>query len=113
MKDILLGLNKTPGVLGSAYLHGDREIADLGEAVGGIEALPLARKAADVLRGWSADGGAPLEAAVFAGTEGRILVRAAGGGYLVAFAENDSAAGLLKMRMRDAAKEMNAGTTTV
>lgn len=107
MKEILLGLNKTPGVLGSAYLNGDTEVADLGEAVGGFAALPLAKKAAEVCRQWAADGGDAVDTAVFVGTEGRIVVRSAGGGYLVAFAENDAAAGLLKMRMRDAAKEMN------
>lgn len=110
MKELLLSLNKTPGVLGSAYLCGENEVADLGEAIGGAAALPLARKAAGVFGDWEANGGAPISAAVFVGTEGRVLVRAAGSGYLVAFAENDAAAGLLKMRMRDAAREMNGET---
>ncbi|HEY3412891.1 MAG TPA: hypothetical protein VGM51_07520 [Armatimonadota bacterium] len=108
MKTVLQSLNKTPGVLGSAYLCGETEVADFGEAIGGAAALPLARRAADACRRWVEGGGTPLDAAVFVGTEGRLVVRTAGQGHLVAFAENDAAAGLLKMRMRDAAAQMKA-----
>ena len=106
MKTVLQALNKTPGVLGSAYLCGETEVADLGEAIGGASALPLARRAADACKKWIDDGGTPLDTAVFVGTEGRLVVRTAGEGHLVAFAENDAAAGLLKMKMRDAAAAM-------
>lgn len=108
MKRVLQGLNKTPGVLGSAYLCGDTEIADCGDAIGGEGALPLARRAAEAFRQWAKDGKTSLDAAVFVGAEGRLLVRAAGKGCLVAFAENDAAAGLLNMKMRDAARAMES-----
>lgn len=108
MKSVLQTLNKTPGVLGSVYLCGETEVSDFGEAIGGSAALPLARRAAAACREWIDDGGTPLDTAVFVGTQGRLVVRTAGDGHLVAFAENDAAAGLLKIKMRDASAAMKA-----
>lgn len=106
MKAVLQALNKTPGVLGSAYIADVEEVSDFGESIGVAEGLDLSRRSADAAAEWAAKAHEPLEGAVFIGTAGRIVVRMAGKGVLVAFAENDSAAGLLKIRMREAAATM-------
>jgi predicted regulator of Ras-like GTPase activity (Roadblock/LC7/MglB family) len=103
MKKYLQTLNKTPGVLGSAYLGSGEDVVDCGEAIGGAQAVVLARRAAEAYSAWMAQSSATLDMAVFVGAEGRLVLHSAGAGVLVAFAENDAAAGLLKMRMREAA----------
>lgn len=107
MKELLMSLNRTPGVLGSAYVDGDFAVCDMGDSLGGSAALPLAERAAEACQAWrTARPDPPLEAAVFVGTTGRILVRPIGAGMLVAFAENDASAGMLRVRMREMADQM-------
>jgi len=105
MNELLYVLNKTPGVLGSVWLEGGRVAFDMGEAVGGAEAVPLAERAAEACRAWIADGRL-LETATFSAERGRLLLRAVGDGMLVVFAESDAGAGLIKVRMREMAEKM-------
>jgi predicted regulator of Ras-like GTPase activity (Roadblock/LC7/MglB family) len=108
MKEYLHSLNKTPGVLGSAYLGAGEDVVDCGEAIGGARALTLAKRAVEACSAWMEQSSARLDTAVFVGSEGRLVLQSAGSGVLVAFAENDAAAGLLKMRMREAASAIAA-----
>ncbi|HEY3267900.1 MAG TPA: hypothetical protein VGM37_13295 [Armatimonadota bacterium] len=104
-------LNKTPGVLGSAYVNGAEVSGDFGESIGGQDAADMARAAARIWREWLlATPSAPKDAAVFVAETGRLVLRAAGSGTLLAFAENDASAGLLKLRMRDVAEQIAAET---
>lgn len=114
MKELLMSLNRTPGVLGSAYVDGDFSVCDMGDSLGGSAALPLAERAAEACRAWqTARPDHPLEAALFVGSIGRILVRPIGSGMLVAFAENDASAGMLRVRMREVADQISsAGSRT-
>lgn len=111
MKELLSTLNRTPGVLGSAYLAGDVTVYEMGDALGGSEALPLAQRTAEACQAWrAARPDQPLEAAVFVGAAGRILARPVGDGMLVAFAENDASAGVLRVRMRETADRITTAT---
>jgi predicted regulator of Ras-like GTPase activity (Roadblock/LC7/MglB family) len=107
MTDLLYALNKTPGVLGSAWLEGDRVEFDMGEAIGGPEAAPVAHRAAEACRAWM-QGGGPLETAVFTAERGRLLLRVVGDGMLVVFTEADAATGLVKVRMRETAEQIQS-----
>jgi len=108
MKECLQSLNRTPGVLGSAYVDADTTVFDMGESLGGAEAAPLVRKAAEACSSWmNAQPRLPLETAVFVGASGRIVVRPAGAGVLVAFAENDASAGLLRLKLREIADQIS------
>lgn len=107
MNDLLYALNKTPGVLGSAWVEGDRVEFDMGEAIGGPDAAPIAQRAADACRGWINEG-RPMETAVFTAETGRLLLRAVGDGMLVVFTEADAASGLVKVRMRETAERMQS-----
>ena len=98
---LLQWLNKTPGALGCAYVDGDTLLFDMGEAIGGESAVPLARRAAEAFWQWfGTDEQDRLESATFVGHSGRLVAQAAGGAVLVAFAENEASAGLLRVRMR-------------
>lgn len=100
--DLLSELNKVPGVLGSAYVTNDTVVSDLGEAVGGEQAAERCREVVAACRNWSAlSGGAAVDRAVFVGEHGRIVVQPAGAGTLVAFTENATSAGLLRLKMRE------------
>ncbi len=109
MKGLLMSLNRTPGVLGSAYVGAEASVCDMGDSLGGSAALPLAERAAEACRAWRASRpDHPLEAAVFVGSRGRILARPVGAGVLVAFAENDASAGMLRVRMREIADKISS-----
>lgn len=107
ISELLYTLNKTPGVLGSAWVEGEKVESDMGEAIGGPEAAAVAQRAANACRTWIQAGGA-LESAVFTAENGRLVVRAVGDGMLVAFTEPDAAAGLVKVRMRETAEQMQS-----
>jgi predicted regulator of Ras-like GTPase activity (Roadblock/LC7/MglB family) len=84
----------------------------VGEALGGPAALPWAQRTAEACREWvESRHGMPLETAVFVGTLGRIVARPAGAGLLVAFAENDASAGLLRVRLREIAEQVTGDGT--
>jgi predicted regulator of Ras-like GTPase activity (Roadblock/LC7/MglB family) len=105
MNELLYELNKTAGILGSAWLEGDTVFSDMGEAIGGPEAVEVARRAAGACRAWVASG-LPLETATFTAERGRLLVRAVGDGMLVVFTESDTASGMVKVRMREIAAQI-------
>lgn len=107
MTELLYALNKTPGVQGSAWVEGERVDFDMGEAIGGSNAAPVARRAAEACRAWMKEG-RTLESAIFSAERGRLLVRVVGSGTLVVFAEADAAAGLVKVRMREAAEQIGS-----
>lgn len=107
MKELLDTLNRTPGVLGSAFVRGEMAVCDIGDALGGSEALPLARRAAEACRAWQDQRPEKaLESVVCVGARGRIVVWPVAGGALMAFAENDASAGILRLRMKEAAQKI-------
>lgn len=112
MIDRLRSLNRTPGVLGSAWIGEDSEIFDMGEAIGGAEAVGQARRVAEAFRAWLEACPSPAtEVAVFVGEHGRIVARAAGDGTLIVFAMNDAHAGLLRLKVREATDQAEPAAT--
>jgi predicted regulator of Ras-like GTPase activity (Roadblock/LC7/MglB family) len=104
--DLLSELNKVPGVLGSAYVTRESIVSDLGEAVGGEHAAQRCREVVAACRNWSSLSGSALDRAVFVGEHGRIVVQPAGAGTLVAFTENATSAGLLRLKMRETSQRI-------
>jgi predicted regulator of Ras-like GTPase activity (Roadblock/LC7/MglB family) len=107
MKEKLYALNKTPGVLGSAWIDGISVVADMGDAIGGSEAVAVAQRAADACREWTRNGH-PLETASFRAEGGRLILRTVGEAMLIVFTEDDTALGMVKVRMRETAEQIEA-----
>jgi predicted regulator of Ras-like GTPase activity (Roadblock/LC7/MglB family) len=107
MKDQLYALNKTPGVLGSAWIDGGTVVSDMGDAIGGPEAVAVAQRAAEACRVWMKNG-TPLEAASFRAEGGRLIVRTVGDAMLIVFTEEETASGMVKVRMREIAEQIEA-----
>lgn len=104
-------LTKTPGVLGCAYLSNDTVVCDLGEAIGGESAVTTAQDAVQACMNWrDAQNTDSMQTAIFVGERGRLLAQVVGSGMLIAFAENESSAGLLRLRLQETAEKiMNSG----
>jgi predicted regulator of Ras-like GTPase activity (Roadblock/LC7/MglB family) len=111
---LLESLNKMGGVLGCAWVDGDEIAFELGEAIGGVDAVPYVKQAAVAFRTWISTHCPEGEGcAMFVGDNGRILTQSAGAGVLVAFVETSETSGLLKVRMREVAAKLAAETAAV